>query len=386
MVQVFVLQKPSSGYYETPVPEGFVADRNFWSKVRESARKGYAISLSPVLRFEMDALKNFLLQEKEKNETISIYTNNLVFLREYEKVYFPDKFKEAQKWCLIVDMHNIFHRAYHGLPYEEIKGVPSRLVTKSINIITEAIRTFGFRNIILVTDSSGTSFRRMFALKYGILYKKREVEEQLMREIRIAESYFRTIGIPLLASEGMEADDIAASIAAMAVRHNVVPAILSSDKDFLQLADRYPSVLIKNPWEKREPFMPITEALRKKMPEVPQGRVLDYMSIVGDQADGIPGAKGIGHAGALKILSRTTTFEQILADEDIVKKAEKSGVPTGYLKTMEASRKLVRLEESLVSPQTFVSLLNNSFVHPNAQLMEGFPVLAGAGYWKNVGN
>lgn len=380
---VILNEKPER--ISVPGVDGYLAGKGFWQNVRSLASRGQAVMIPSVLRFDVSALRRFLQGALTDSLQITVFTQNIVFWREYERIFFPERFKEAQRYMLIVDLHNLFHRIYHGVPYEEVAGVPARLVVKTCNILYSVFKEFGFKNTVLVTDSSGSSYRRMFAKKSGISYKSRDRDGQLEMEIAIAESYFRAIGVPVLESEGFEADDIVGSLVDACCRNGITPAILSSDKDFLQIADRCDPdfVLIKDPWKSNQPFVPLRRALQERIPGVPPGRVLDYMSLVGDQADGIPGAKGIGQAGALKILSRTASFDEILRDEEVVKKASKTEAPRGYIKTVEASRKLISLEYGLITDHQIKSLAQNSLIHPQASLLDAFRFFALYGFWKN---
>ena len=154
--------------------------------------------------------------------------------------------------------------------------------------------------------------------------------------------------MPVLAVEGYEADDVIGTLARQGVEAGFDVVIVSGDKDFHQLVQ--PHVWLLNPGaadRRRWTSSGWGWRTRTERLGVPPERVIDYLALVGDSSDNVPGVKGIGEKGAVELIEQYGPLEEILAHVDEIKKKRPR-------EALQAQENAARLSKTLVTIRTDV--------------------------------
>jgi DNA polymerase-1 len=243
---------------------------------------------------------------------------------------------------LIVDGHAYAYRAFHAIQkLNGPDGAPTNAIYGFIKMLAKMESTLKPTHHCVVWDG-GLSAQRMEALPE---YKEHRpaMPGDLERQLPEIESYLEASNIPSFINEGIEADDWIASQVCCAVRENVDVVIASADKDFLQLVS--PGVGMLNPNDKTETIWR-EEQVRAKTGVTPE-QVVDWLSLIGDPVDNIPGVPGVGPKTATDLLKQFGDIDAVYARLSEVKSER---IRTN-LQVAEANvrrnQKLIRLHSDL---------------------------------------
>ena len=249
------------------------------------------------------------------------------------------------KTLTIVDTFGIFFRSFHALPptLKNADGFPTGLITGFINFIYTLEEEHKTDYIIFALDSKGKKFRHDIDPNYKA--NRSAAPEDLKMQLPVAIELIEKMGFTSFLKDGLEADDIIAAIVKSAQKNSLKIRIISHDKDLYQLIEES-RVVIFDPIKKEEINR---DKCFDKFGVFPE-RIEDYLSIVGDTADNIPGVKGIGAKGAKKLIDEFGDLENIYKNlskisNQRVKKLLQESYDNAFL-----SQKLVRLDDSFDIP------------------------------------
>ena len=242
----------------------------------------------------------------------------------------------------VVDAHAYLHRAYHALPpLTTTRGEPVGALFGFARMLLTLIRRESPAYLVVCFDSPGPTFRHQLYREYKATREK--AEPALVQQLGLAEEMVRAMGLATLRAPGFEADDLLATVARRGAREGLRVVLVSGDKDALQLVDDRIQVLN----EAKHVVYDAGKVMEKF--KVRPEQVADYLAIVGDVSDNIPGIPGIGPVGAAKLLGRYGSLEGIL-------KAARQGlgdIPPKTAQTVVAneekavlSRRLTRLDDA----------------------------------------
>jgi len=206
---------------------------------------------------------------------------------------------------VLVDAANCLYRAFFALPpLRSSEGVPTNAVLGFTNMLNKAIREEAPDYLAVVFDAPGKSFRHEVYPEYKATRDAQP--EDLSAQLPLVREVIEAYRVPALQVEGVEADDVIATLVARAPADLEV-AIVSTDKDLMQLvSDRV--VLLDTMKDRRVG----PEEVRERFGVDPE-RVLDVRALVGDPSDNIPGVKGIGQKGAAKLIATWGDLDTLLA-------------------------------------------------------------------------
>jgi len=260
---------------------------------------------------------------------------NPITIIEKQSCLYKEDLKD--KKVLIVDTHNLFHRAYHAMNLKNSKGEPTSVVYSLINLIREIYRESKHSHIVFASDSPN-NWRKAIYPDYKA--NRGERDESLITQIAKANQLLEKMGFPVFRRDGYEADDIVASAAKTFSDLNAKVFIYSTDKDFNQLIS-----------EKIYVFNPMKKTLSRKADiinkfGIESHQFLDYLAIVGDTSDNIPGVKGLGKVGAAKLLQEYGNLDGIYSNLDKIKGATKT--------KLEASKDLAYTSKKLASMENYL--------------------------------
>lgn len=210
---------------------------------------------------------------------------------------------------IIVDGSSYLYRAYHALPaLTNSQGEPTGAIYGVINMLRNLLETYKPKLFAVVFDAKGKTFRH----ELYTLYKANRppMPDELQRQIQPLHELIRAMGLPLLQVPGVEADDVIGTLAHQAINQRLSVLISTGDKDLAQLVSE--SVTLVNTMDNSR----LDRAGVEKKFNVPPERIIDYLALVGDKVDNIPGVPGVGPKTAAKWLAEYGSLQGILANMD----------------------------------------------------------------------
>ncbi len=260
------------------------------------------------------------------------------------------------KTFLLIDAAGILYRSFFALPpLTSPSGVPSGALFGFIRSILKVVHKVRPDFIVAIFDGPQNKKSRL-ELYSSYKAHRKPTPDELLVQIQEARKFCTLWGIPELTETGVEADDTIASVVTYAKKHQFGPIyICTADKDLAQLVDE--TVFVINPAKDDAISGP---AQIEEQYKLPPNMLADYLSLIGDSSDNIPGIDGIGPKTAVELIKTYGSLENILqhATEIPGKKGEYLSKGT---ENARLSRKLVELNTSVVVPQEqFFYTLKNS--------------------------
>ncbi len=240
----------------------------------------------------------------------------------------------------VLDLSGYVFRAFHALPpLTSTRGEPTGAVLGVTMMLQKLLADRRPTHFAVAIDSAEGSFRKDFYPDYKATRKERppELAPQSIRVKEIARAY----GLACLEAPGFEADDVIATVVRYALGRDLLVVIASADKDLLQLVGG-PVVMHD---AMREVVYGIDETVAKL--GVRPEQVRDYLSLVGDSSDNVPGVPKVGPKTAVELLSQYGDLDTILARASEVKKPALRATLENNRALAELSRQLVSLREDV---------------------------------------
>ncbi|WKD00878.1 DNA polymerase I [Borreliella americana] len=251
------------------------------------------------------------------------------------------------KELYLIDALNIIFRNYHVMKNYPLLNTQGENVNAFIGFFKTLFFIIKEKNpkyLIITFDSEVLTFRKQ---KYPNYKATRDLPpDDLIPQIGWIKEGLLKAKIPIFELEGYEADDLLASFAKKAAKNNYLTYIISPDKDLLQTMSKYIKILkIEN-----NSFIEMDNEYVIKKFGVNSFQIKDYLAIVGDRSDNIPGIKGIGLKGAANLLKEFKTLNGIYSNLELINKKHQELL----IKEKEnafLSYELVSLEENLKIPE-----------------------------------
>ncbi|OGT22075.1 MAG: DNA polymerase I [Gammaproteobacteria bacterium RIFCSPHIGHO2_02_FULL_42_13] len=218
---------------------------------------------------------------------------------------------------ILVDGSSYLHRAYHALPpLTNSKGQPTGAIYGVMKMLRSLIDEYHPKYIAVVFDAKGKTFRHDMYKEYKA--NRPPMPEDLICQIKPLHNLIRAMNIPLLMIDGVEADDVIGTLATQATRLGMHTIISTSDKDFAQLVNK--QITLINTMSNTSLDVP---GVAKKF-GVPPELIPDYLALIGDTSDNVPGVHKAGPKTALKWLAEYGSLDKIIkhADEILGKVGE----------------------------------------------------------------
>ncbi|MCL5260570.1 MAG: DNA polymerase I [Gammaproteobacteria bacterium] len=218
----------------------------------------------------------------------------------------------SDKLVILVDGSSYLHRAFHALPpLTTSKGEPTGAIYGVSNMIRKLIADYHPDHIAIVFDAKGKTFRHTIYPQYKA--NRPPMEEDLKVQIAPLHAIIKAMGLPLIIVDGVEADDVIGTLAAMATKHGHKVLISTGDKDMAQLVDH--DVTLINTMTNT---IMDAKGVKEKF-GVAAENIIDYLSLVGDTSDNVPGVTGVGPKTAVKWLETYHSLDNILKHADAIK-------------------------------------------------------------------
>lgn len=212
---------------------------------------------------------------------------------------------------VLVDGSSYLYRAFHAFPpLTNSAGEPTGAMYGVLNMLKSLISQVQPSHIAVVFDAKGKTFRDEMFEQYKS--HRPPMPDDLRKQIQPLHDIIRALGIPLLVIEGVEADDVIGTLAVEASKANQKVLISTGDKDMAQLVDD--NIMLINTMNNT---LLDREAVIEKY-GIPPELIIDYLALMGDSADNIPGVAGVGEKTALGLLQGIGSMAEIYANLDKV--------------------------------------------------------------------
>jgi len=214
-----------------------------------------------------------------------------------------------QSPLILVDGSSYLYRAFHALPaLTNSKNFPTGAVKGMISMLKVLLNTYHPESIAVIFDAKGKTFRDELYKEYKATRK--EMPSELVQQIEPIHQIIKAMGLPLISVPGVEADDVIGTLAKQSEANKIPVLISTGDKDIAQLVDQNITLIntmtntILDPAGVKEKF------------GVRPDQIIDYLTLVGDTSDNVPGVQKVGPKTAVKWLEEYGSLDKIVANAD----------------------------------------------------------------------
>ena len=209
------------------------------------------------------------------------------------------------KTLLLVDGSSYLYRAFHAMPdLRNAEGAPTGAIYGMINMLRRLRQDYEAAYIACVFDAKGKTFRDDLYPEYKA--NRASMPEDLVRQIEPIHEVVRAMGWPILMVEGIEADDVIGTLAVQAASQGLNTVVSTGDKDLAQLVNERVTLVNTMSNEKLD-----RDGVIAKF-GVPPERIVDYLTLVGDTVDNVPGVEKVGPKTAVKWLTQYGTLDGVI--------------------------------------------------------------------------
>jgi DNA polymerase-1 len=253
------------------------------------------------------------------------------------------------KKLLLVDGSSYLYRAFHALPdMRNPAGEPTNAIYGVLNMLRRLQKDYATDYSACVFDAKGKTFRDDWYPEYKA--NRPSMPADLASQIAPLHAAIKAMGWPLLMVEGVEADDVIGTLAYQASQQGIATIISTGDKDMAQLVDAHVSLINTMSNEAMD------EAGVLAKFGVPPNRIVDYLSLIGDAVDNVPGVEKVGPKTAVKWLAQFDTLEEVIAHADEVKGAVGEHLRRA-LDWLPMARKLITIRTDVPLDSTVADLV-----------------------------
>ncbi len=217
--------------------------------------------------------------------------------------------RPAVKPLILVDGSSYLYRAFHAMPsLTNSKGFPTGAIYGVINMLRRLLMDYTPESIAVVFDSKEKTFREALYEQYKAT--RTAMPDDLILQIKPIHEIIRALGLPLIIEHGVEADDVIGTLAKRAEQQGIATIISTGDKDLAQLVTPHITLIntmtdtILNPQTVVDKF------------GIPPELIVDYLALVGDSVDNIPGVPQVGPKTAVKWLQQYGNLDNIISNAD----------------------------------------------------------------------
>ena len=249
---------------------------------------------------------------------------------------------------ILVDGSSYLYRAFHALPpLTNSKGLPTGAVKGVINMMRRLQKDYPDSTTAVIFDAKGKTFRDDMYSEYKA--NRPPMPDELRSQIQPIHDVIRAMGMPLISIGGVEADDVIGTYAVQATEKKQPVVISTGDKDIAQLVNEHISLVNT-----------MTDAVLDREGVIakfgiPPELIIDFLALLGDKSDNIPGVPGVGEKTALGLLQGLGDIDSIYQRLDEVETLSFRGAKTMAAK-LEEHRELAYLSYQLATIKTDVEV------------------------------
>lgn len=254
----------------------------------------------------------------------------------------------AENPLILVDGSSYLYRAYHAFPpLTNSAGEPTGAMYGVLNMLKSLLAQYNPSHVAVVFDAKGKTFRDELFEHYKS--HRPPMPDELRAQIEPLHEMVRAMGLPLLAVSGVEADDVIGTLALEAEKKGLSVLISTGDKDMAQLVT--PAITLINTMNNT---ILGPEEVEQKY-GVPPALIIDFLAMMGDSSDNIPGVPGVGEKTAQALLQGLGSMQTIYDNLDKVADLGFRGAKTMATK-LEQNRDVAFLSYQLATIKTDVEL------------------------------
>ncbi|RYU67929.1 DNA polymerase I [Aliivibrio finisterrensis] len=232
---------------------------------------------------------------------------------------------------ILVDGSSYLFRAYHAAPnFTNGDGQPTGAVYGVINMLRSLLKQFETDRIAVIFDAKGKTFRNDMYPEYKA--NRPPMPDDLRCQIEPLHKLIKAMGLPLISIPGVEADDVIGTLASQASKAGIPVLISTGDKDMAQLVDE--NVTLINTMTN---VVMGPEGVVEKFGIGPE-LIIDYLALMGDKVDNIPGVPGVGDKTATALLQGIGGLDALYANLDDI-------APLGFRGSKTMAKKLIDNKE-----------------------------------------
>ena len=257
--------------------------------------------------------------------------------------------KNTKRLFLVDAMAHIYRAFFAPMPQRLTgpNGIPTNVPFLFGNILKRLINDYKPEYIGIVFDPPGATFRDKLFEKYKA--QRTPMPDDMKVQIPLVRRLCEAMRLPILEERGYEADDVIGTVATQAAKQGFEVLIVSNDKDMMQLVGKNVRTL-KTASGGAKSDVIVDEMKVQELLGVPAEKVVDYMALLGDTVDNIPGAKGIGEKGAAELIQKYGSVENALDHADEVTNKR-------YREALQQQREQVMMSKQLAAIETAVPLV-----------------------------
>jgi len=213
---------------------------------------------------------------------------------------------------ILVDGSSYLFRAFHSLPpLTNSEGHPTGAIFGVVNMVGKLLEQYQPERIAVVFDAKGKNFRHEMYAEYKS--HRPPMPDELRVQIEPIKEIIAALGIPLLIIDGVEADDVMGTLAEQATQAKMTALLSTGDKDMAQLVNEHVSLINTMNDQLMTP-----DSVFEKFHVKPE-QIIDYLALMGDSSDNIPGVPKCGPKTAVKWLDAYGTIENLIEHADEIK-------------------------------------------------------------------
>jgi DNA polymerase I len=210
---------------------------------------------------------------------------------------------------VLVDGSSYLFRAYHAMPpLTNEAGHPTGAIYGVINMMRRLLADYPSSHIAVIFDTKGGSFRNELYAEYKA--NRTEMPEELEQQIAPLFEIIKAMGFPLIAVKGVEADDVIGTLTTQATQQKMEVVVSTGDKDMAQLVNDHVTLVNTMTNTKMD-----SKGVVAKFGVTPE-RIIDYLTLIGDTSDNIPGVPKVGPKTAVKWLEKHGSLDGIVKHAD----------------------------------------------------------------------
>jgi DNA polymerase-1 len=243
---------------------------------------------------------------------------------------------KPQKHLVLVDGSSYLYRAFHAMPsLSNSKGMPTGAAYGIINMLRKLLADYDPSHLAVVFDAKGKTFRDDLYSEYKA--NRPPMPDELRQQLDAIRSLVKALGMPLLEVPGVEADDVIGTLAKQGKNSGFDVTISTGDKDMAQLVNGSVTMVNTMDNSRLDP-----KGVEGKFGVTPE-QMVDYLTLVGDAVDNVPGVPKVGPKTAVKWLKEYGSLDGIIAHADEI--GGKVGESLrGCLDRLPLSRQLVTIK------------------------------------------
>ncbi len=221
---------------------------------------------------------------------------------------------QKQTPLVLVDGSSYLFRAYHTLNNPKLNymttsdGTPNGAIYGVVNMLKSLFKQYPSEKVVVVFDAKGKTFRNDLYPEYKA--NRPPMPDDLREQIAPLHKIIKAMGLPLIAIEGVEADDVIGTLSRLATEAGLQTIVSTGDKDMAQLVNQNVSLI--NTMTNQ--YLDI-EGVKSKF-GIPPEQIIDYLALMGDKVDNIPGVAGVGEKTALGLLQGVGGIDDIYNNLD----------------------------------------------------------------------